>query len=254
MRRAVLGLEYDWHGPPAGQGTTIVFLHEGLGSAGQWKDFPARVAEATGCSALVYSRAGYGSSSSISLPRPLDYMHREALDTLPKLLEALEVRDAVYFGHSDGSSIALISAGSPHAVHLRGAILEAPHVFAEEVSIASIMKARDAWHTTDLRARLERWHGENTEVAFRGWNDAWLDPAFRRWNLEAFLPGITVPLLLIQGRDDEYGTLAQLDAIERGTGGPSTRLVLEHCGHSPHRDQPDATLQAAVDFIKSRVS
>lgn len=226
----------------------LVFLHEGLGSVAMWRDFPSRVAARTGRRTVVYSRLGYGRSAPLGAPRRPDYMHREALETLPALRAARGLADAILVGHSDGASIALIHAGAGHPV--RGIVAMAPHVFVEDVTIRSIEAAREAWRTTDLRARLQRYHAD-VDGAFKGWNDAWLDPAFRQWNIEEFLPSIACPLLLVQGRDDEYGTMAQLDAIERAVQGKVRRLELAHCRHSPHRDQPEATLAAIVDFVAS---
>lgn len=230
-------------------GPTLVFLHEGLGSVSMWKDFPQRVAAVTALPALIYSRAGYGRSTSLSTARGPSYMHDEALVTLPALLEALALRDTILVGHSDGASIALIHAGA-RIRPVRALVALAPHVFVEELSIASIGEARLAYENTDLRLRLARHHAD-VEGAFRGWNDVWLSPAFRHWNIELSLTGIECPLLLIQGRDDEYGTMAQLDAIERHVSGPVERAELADCGHSPHRDQPQATLAAIADFISA---
>jgi pimeloyl-ACP methyl ester carboxylesterase len=224
----------------------LVFLHEGLGSVAMWREFPSRVAAATGRRTLVYSRQGYGRSAKLTGPRRSDYMHREALETLPALRAERGLADPVLIGHSDGASIALIHAGAGHKV--RGIVAMAPHVFVEDVTIRSIEAAREAWRTTDLRTRLRRYH-DDVDGAFRGWNDAWLDPAFRDWNIEAYLPAVTCPLLAIQGRDDEYGTMAQLDAIERQACGPVRRLELAHCRHSPHRDQPETTLAAITEFV-----
>jgi len=226
---------------------TLVFLHEGLGSVALWKDFPARVAAATGCAALVYSRAGYGRSSPAALPRAPDYMHVEALTVLPALLDRLGIADPILIGHSDGASIALLHAGSGKRP-VRALVALAPHVFVEDMSIASIDEVRRQYETTDLREKLARRHAD-PDAAFRGWNDIWLAPAFRGWNIEGCLPGVRCPLLLIQGRDDEYGSAAQLDAIERQAGGTVARLELADCRHSPHRDQPEATLAAIVDFV-----
>ena len=226
---------------------TLVFLHEGLGSVALWKDFPARVAAATGCPALVYSRAGYGRSSPAALPRAADYMHVEALSVLPALLDRLGIADPILIGHSDGASIALLHAGSGNGP-VRALVALAPHVFVEDMSIASIDEVRRQYETTDLREKLARRHAD-PDAAFRGWNDIWLAPAFRRWNIEGCLPGVRCPLLLIQGSDDEYGSAAQLDAIERQVGGTVARLELADCRHSPHRDQPEATLAAIVDFV-----
>jgi pimeloyl-ACP methyl ester carboxylesterase len=216
-----------------------------------WRDFPARLAQATGCGALVYSRAGHGRSDPVPLPRPLRFMHDEALVVLPEVLDAAGVRDAVLVGHSDGGSIALIHAGGPAGGRVRALVLEAPHVFCEELSVRSIAAAAEKYRQGDLRRALERHHGPNVDVAFWGWNRAWLDPAFRDWNIEEYLPGVRVPVLVIQGGRDEYGTLKQLDAIQAGCRGPVERLVLADCGHSPHRDQPDLTLAAMTAFVRS---
>jgi pimeloyl-ACP methyl ester carboxylesterase len=203
--------------------------------------------------ALVYSRWGYGKSDPRAPPWPLTYMHVEALASLRQVLEAADVRDAVLVGHSDGGSIALIFAGSglPQAQRVRSLVLLAPHVFVEDVSVSSIAATADAYRTGDLRERLERRHGANVDGAFWGWNGAWLDPGFRTWNIEEYLPRVRVPSLVIQGRDDPYGTLAQVDAVERAAGAPVTRLVLDACGHSPHRDQPDAVVDAIRRFVSA---
>jgi len=227
---------------------TLVLLHEGLGSVALWRDFPAKLAARTGASALVYSRRGYGKSDRLAAPHKPDYMHHEALVVLPALLQELAVSDPILIGHSDGASIALIHAGSGRWP-MRALVLEAPHVFVEDVTVASIEQARTAYGTTDLAKRLARYHGD-PDHAFWGWNDIWLDPAFRSWNIEASLPGVRYPVLAIQGADDEYGTLAQIDAIERGVSGPFERLVLADCKHSPHRDQETATLEAMARFIE----
>ena len=225
---------------------TLILLHEGLGSIAMWRDFPAKLARATGCPAVVYSRYGYGRSDPLAGPRGVDYMHREALDTLPNLRTQLGLDDAMLVGHSDGASIALIHAGC-RRWPVRGVVLEAPHVFVEDVSIASIAAARTGYET-ELRRRLARYHGD-VDSAFRGWNDIWLHPDFRAWNIEEYLPGVRCPVLAIQGADDEYGTLAQIDAIERGVATRFERLVLPECKHSPHRDQEQATLEAMARFI-----
>jgi pimeloyl-ACP methyl ester carboxylesterase len=226
---------------------TLVFLHEGLGSLALWRDFPAKVAQAAAASAIVYSRYGYGDSDRLTAPRDVDYMHREALDALPELRAALGLEDVILIGHSDGASIALIHAGSGRWP-VRALILEAPHVFVEEISVESIAAARKAYAATDLRPRLERYHAD-VDGAFRGWNDIWLDPRFRTWTIEEYLPGVRCPVLAIQGADDEYGTLAQIDAIEERVGGPFERLVLAQCKHSPHRDQEAAVLAAMAASI-----
>ena len=227
-----------------GSEPALVFLHEGLGSVALWRDFPERLADATGRRALVYSRAGHGFSDIPDEPRTPSFMHEEALDVLPGLLEALGISRPVLVGHSDGGSIALIHA-SAHPVS--GLVLLAPHVFVEDVSVASIADARETFETTDLGERMGRYH-RDPERTFRLWNDIWLAPEFRAWNIEDVLAGVTAPTLLIQGEHDQYGTLAQIDAIERGVSGPVTRTVLD-CRHAPHLEAPEETLAAAVGFL-----
>ena len=223
----------------------LVFLHEGLGSVAMWRDFPARVAHAAGCDAVVYSRRGYGRSDPIAGPRGVRYMHDEALATLPALLRAQGVARPLLVGHSDGGSIALIHAGAGHPV--AGLVLFAPHVMVEDVSIASIAAAKVAYESGGLRAKLARYH-DDVESAFRGWNDIWLHPDFRGWNIEEFLPGIACPVLAIQGVDDEYGTMEQVRRIERRVPDVDV-LALADCRHSPHRDQPGAVVEAIVRFV-----
>jgi pimeloyl-ACP methyl ester carboxylesterase len=250
LRVGTVCLEIAWHGPRDSAGPVIVMLHEGLGCVSMWRELPARVAEATGLRVLVYSRAGYGGSDPVSLPRPLTYMQDEARESLPRLLEAAGIDDAFLFGHSDGASIAIVFAGSSPNVRVRGLVLEAPHVFCETLSIASIRAARESFLHGDLRARLARHHGANTDNAFWGWNDAWLDPGFRAWNIEEFLPRVRSPSLVIQSASDPYGTLAQVEAIERGSGG-AVRSELIGAGHSPHRDDPEGVIAAVGDFTAS---
>lgn len=242
-------LEYQWHGPAPDTAPTLVFLHEGLGCTALWKDFPARVAAACGYGALVYSRAGYGSSDPVTVPRPLSYMHHEGLEVLGRVLDAAGIRQAVLVGHSDGGSIALIHGGGVADPRVHGIVTLAAHVFNEALCVASIREAREAYENGGLRPRLARYHGDNVDCAFWGWNRAWLDPEFMAWNIEEYLPGIRVPLLAMQGQDDEYGTIAQLETIRQQVGGPvGTRLIPE-CKHSPQRDQPQITLEAIRDFV-----
>ncbi|MFL6263473.1 MAG: alpha/beta fold hydrolase [Thermoanaerobaculia bacterium] len=241
-------LEARWTGPAPEEAPTLVFLHEGLGSTSLWRDFPDRLTRETGYGALVYSRAGYGKSDPVPLPRPVRFMHDEAV-VLPKVLAAAGIREHILVGHSDGASISLIHAGSAPAPGLRGMILEAPHVFTEPHGLASIARMREAYRDTDLRARLSRHHGDNVDVAFRGWNDVWLNPEFAAWNIEEYLPAIRVPILILQGEDDEYGTWRQVEAIERQSGGSVESIAIPDCGHSPHREQPDVTLRAMADFV-----
>jgi pimeloyl-ACP methyl ester carboxylesterase len=244
-------LEYKWVDAPSrssSQDSALVLLHEGLGSVALWKDFPERLAEAAGRRVLVYSRYGYGRSDRLTAARTVDYMHREALETLPQVLDALSIRSPVLVGHSDGASIALIHAGAARWM-LRGVVAMAPHVFVEDVTVASIAQAKVTFETTDLASRLGRYHDDAVST-FRGWNDIWLHPDFRAWNIEEYLPGITVPVLVIQGEDDQYGTAAQVEAIARKVKAPVERLMLSRCAHSPHVDQREATLEAIRKFVK----
>ena len=228
----------------AGTEPALVFLHEGLGSVALWRDFPQRLAEATGRRALVYSRAGHGQSDVPATDRTPRFMHEEALDVLPRLLEQAGLERPVLVGHSDGGSIALIHA-SEHPV--AGLILLAPHVFVEDLSVESIEEARVTFETTDLGERMGRYH-RDPERTFRLWNDIWLAPEFRSWNIEDVLPRVTAPTLLIQGANDQYGTLAQIEAIERAVQGPVRRVVLD-CRHAPHLEAPEETLAAAAEFL-----
>jgi len=247
-RGAPLQLEYAWVGAASSAQPVIVFLHEGLGSVSMWRGFPARLCSKHGWRGLVYSRYGYGQSS----PRPeaerwqTDFMHSQAHEVLPALLQTLGVQRPWLFGHSDGATIALLYAAR---FEVAGVVAVAPHIFVEDLSIASIERARHAYASTDLRARLARHHAD-PDSAFRGWNDMWLDPAFRDWNIEAELDTITAPVLALQGEDDEYGTLEQIRGIGRRV--PQTELLeLADCGHSPQRDQPDAVIAAVGAFFRS---
>lgn len=244
-------LEYEWLGADAPGRPALVFLHEGLGSIRQWRDFPAQVAQAAGCRALVYSRYGYGQSDVLREDRAgVRFMHREALEALPALLSALRIDNPVLVGHSDGASIALIYAGSPgHPV--RAVAVMAPHVFVEPICVESIRKASAAFAGTDLAQRLGKYHRDPAKT-FHLWADAWLDPAFLQWNIEEYLPGISCPVLAIQGKDDEYGTMEQLARIRRGVRGPCELLELAACGHAPFRDQPQAALEAIARFVRER--
>jgi pimeloyl-ACP methyl ester carboxylesterase len=244
-------IEYRFVEPVAATGADLVMLHEGLGSVSLWRDFPERLAHATGCRTLVYSRQGYGRSSPLDAPRRTDYMHEEARVWLPAILDRLGIRRPLLFGHSDGASIALIHAAS-RGSEVAGIIALAPHVKVEELSVRSIAAAKTAYLETDLRTRLSRHHAD-VDSAFWGWNGIWLDPAFRDWNIEGLLPSIRCPILAIQGEDDEYGTMEQIESIARSA--PDTRLLaLPDCRHSPHRDQPEAVLAAAREFVASAQS
>jgi pimeloyl-ACP methyl ester carboxylesterase len=247
---AATRIEYEWVGTDDPSAPVLVFLHEGLGSVAMWRDFPARLSDAVGARGLVYSRPGYGRSTP---RRPdehwaPDFMHRQAREVLPALLRSLGVQRPWLFGHSDGGSIALLHAAAfPEA--LRGTVVLAPHILVEDISVTSIAKARDAYLQTDLKEKLARYH-EDVDSAFWGWNDIWLAPAFRGWSIEEEIRAIRCPLLAIQGIDDEYGTLEQVHGIARRV--PQARLLeLPHCGHSPHKDQPDAVIAAVRLFLNS---
>jgi pimeloyl-ACP methyl ester carboxylesterase len=240
-------LEAVAYGPPPDQAPTIVMLHQGLGCLALWRDFPQKLAAATGHGVFAYSRAGYGGSDPVDLPRPLDYMSREARFSLPAVLEAIGLKRGILLGHSDGASIAAIAAGERPNERINGLILMAPHLFTEEMGLASIAAARKAYETDDLRARLAKYH-RHVDLAFHGWNDAWLDPGFRAWNIEDSVGRWRAPALLIQGADDQYGTPKQIHAIEARSPAPVTSLVLEACRHAPQFDQPQATLDAIVRF------
>ncbi|HEY5292468.1 MAG TPA: alpha/beta hydrolase [Burkholderiales bacterium] len=231
----------------AADSPTLVFLHEGLGSISQWRDFPDRIVEDTGLPAMVYARYGHGQSEALQQPHGVDFMHREALESLPELLRQLGIARPILVGHSDGASIALIYAGSGHP--LQGLVAMAPHVFVEDISIQGIVAAKQAFETGDLPQKLARHHRDPGRT-FYGWNDVWLAPAFRSWNIESFLPAIKCPLLAIQGHDDEYGSMAQVDAIARQASGPVEVLKLGQCGHSPQKDQPQIVAKAIVEFVK----
>jgi len=239
-------LETLWISPQQAGRDTIVMLHEGLGSIALWKDFPQRLALRTGCGVLAYSRYGHGDSDKLMEKRPVQFMHHEGEVVLPELLDKLGIRKPILLGHSDGGSISIIFTGKyPDAV--RGLILEAPHVFVEDLSIASITQAKVAYETTDLASRLGRHHA-NVDATFWGWNDIWLDPDFRSWNIEEYVAAIRCPVLCIQGEADEYGTVAQVKAIEAAV--PGTEVVmLAECKHSPHRDQAEKTLESMAEFV-----
>jgi len=242
-------LEYAWFGPMDSRASAIVMLHEGLGSLSLWKDFPQRLADATHRRVLAYSRYGYGGSDPLAGPREVDFMHVEALETLPELLDRLNVHDPVLFGHSDGASIALIHAARSRRP-VSALIALAPHVFVERYGLENIAAARVEFLEGEMRRKLARRH-EDVESAFWGWNDIWLHPAFLAWNIESLLPEITCPVLAVQGLDDEYGTLEQIDRIARRLRpGQLTRVELAACKHSPHRDQPDAVLVESVRFLR----
>jgi len=240
-------LEYVCHGPTPSKAQTIVLLHEGLGSVALWKDFPAKLAEATGMGVFVYSRAGYGKSSPCSLPRPLDYMTREALDTLQEILKSIDFQNGILVGHSDGATIASIYAGSIEDFRIRGLIVMAPHYFTEAEGLDAITKAKALYESGDLKTRLSKYH-DDADCAFKGWNDAWLDPKFKEWNVSEVIDYLRIPTLAIQGEQDEYGTLAQIEEVESRSYAPVDVEIIDKCGHSPHRDQPEKVLSIIAEF------
>src|SRR5437660_4652694 len=237
-------------GPVVSSAPSSVMLHEGLGSAGLWGDFPDRLQAATGAGVFVYSRAGYGNSTPVKLPRPLDYMHVEALDVLPKLLDVIGFRRGLLLGHSDGASIAAIYAGSHHDHRVQGLVLIAPHFIVEDISVASIAEIKTTYETTDLRAKLARWHND-VDNAFYGWNGAWLDPKFRDWDISEYLAYIRVPVAVIQGERDQYGTMRQVEIAREDCYCPVDVTEVPGAGHSPHREAPGATLDAITEFASA---
>jgi pimeloyl-ACP methyl ester carboxylesterase len=226
---------------------TILMLHEGLGSVEMWKHFPERLAARTRCEVVAYSRYGHGSSDRLTEKRAVEFMHHEGEVVLPELLDKLGILHPILLGHSDGGSIAIIFAGTYPKIP-QALILEAPHVFVEDLSVTSIAKTKIVFETTELRRKLARYH-DHVDETFWGWNDIWLDPRFRSWNIESYLSAIRCPVLCIQGEQDEYGTIAQVLAIQRQVSGTQV-VMLPECGHSPHRDQPEATLNRMARFVE----
>jgi len=248
-------LESICFGPPPSQAPTIVLLHEGLGCIDLWRSFPQSLAAATECGVFVWSRAGYGGSSSVSLPRPLDYMSVEATEVLPQLLDAVQIQKCILLGHSDGASIAAINAGSVADARVRGLVLIAPHFFTEPEALASIEQARvnfesaaSAAHEVSLRDALAKYH-RDVDTAFYGWCDAWLDEGFKEWNIDENIDYIRVPVLAIQGADDQYGSMAQIEEIERRCYAPVETLIIPACRHSPHTEHPQVLLEGVSEFV-----
>ena len=235
-------------GPRPDAAPTIVMLHEGLGCVGLWGAFPEQLAAATGVGVFVYSRAGYGRSSPGPLPRPLSFMDEEALEVLPRVLAAIGFQRGILFGHSDGASIATIYAGSIQDHRVRGLVLMAPHFFTEEMGLAEIRRAREAFTAGILRDKLKRWHAD-VDGAFRSWIEPWLNPEFQKWDITEALGYIRVPILMVQGAEDQYGTLKQIEAAKEECFCPVEVAILPGARHSPHRDAPEATLAAVADFI-----
>jgi len=240
-------LEYSCFGPSPDQATTILLLHEGLGCVALWRDFPAKLAKASGFGVMAYSRAGYGQSDPADLPRPLDYMTREAVDSLPQLIAAAGLQQIILLGHSDGASIAAIYGGSVEDHRVRGLILMAPHFFTEDMGLASIAEAKVAYENTDLSTRMSKYHN-NPDNAFYGWNDSWLHADFKNWNITDVIDYIRVPVLAIQGREDQYGTTAQIEALKAQLYAPLETVLLENCQHTPFLEQPDLTLRSITKF------
>lgn len=240
-------IETAWHGPPPDRAPTLVLLHEGLGCVATWREFPEKLAARTGYGVLAYSRRGYGKSDVRPLPWPASYMRDEAFDVLPRVLDAAGIAKCILVGHSDGASIATIYAGSRQDFRVRGLVLMAPHFFVEDVGLANIAAATEAYEHGDLRARLARYH-DHVDVAFRGWNAAWLAPEFRDWRIDDAVAHVRVPMLVIQGADDQYGTMAQVTLAQEEAYCPVETLVLDGCRHSPHLDREEATLSAIADF------
>jgi pimeloyl-ACP methyl ester carboxylesterase len=251
MKHVVVeGLQLEYRDLPAvaEQRSTLLLLHEGLGCVAMWRDFPDKLAAATGRRVIVWSRAGYGGSQPDPRARTPDYLRREAEEALPALLVALNIERPILIGHSDGGSIALLFAAAFPERPLGVAVM-APHEFVEEVTLAGIRAARIAWQTTDLPLKLARYHGDWASRVFGDWNDTWLSPAFRDWNIEDCLPKIRCPVLAMQGQEDEYSTMRQIDVIAEKV--PGTQLLkLPRCGHSPQRDQAAAVLAALATFVR----
>lgn len=241
-------LETRWVGPPAGDAPTLVLLHEGLGSVGLWRDFPEKLAAATGMGVFAYARAGYGASDSRPLPWPLDYMEREASGVLPGVLDTVGFERGLLVGHSDGASIAALYAGTVSDARVKGAVLMSPHFFVEDICIRAIEGAKAAYETGELRRRLERHHGANVDCAFYGWNASWLAEGFRNWDITDCLYHIRVPLLVLQGLADPYGTMAHADAAERDCPAPVVVEALAGVGHAPWREAEARTLAAVAGF------
>lgn len=247
---AGIRLETRWIGQARSGQPVLVFLHEGLGCMAQWRDFPDRVAASLDLPALVYSRAGYGASAPVEWPRPLDYLNREGEIHLPALLDHFGLERVVLIGHSDGATIALVAAGSDRDGRILGAVAMAPHSFVEDLCLEAIAKVTHIYRSTDLRDKLARYHGDNVDCAFWGWNATWLEPGFKHWHIRDHLAAIRAPVLVIQGTDDEYASLEQVEIIQCTVPAGARTLVLPQCGHTPQRDQAQAVFDAIVGFVR----
>ncbi len=248
LRIGTSELEYRHIGPSPSEAPTLVMLHEGLGSMALWGEFPDKLADATGTGVLAYSRAGYGASTPVSLPRPLTYMHTEALEVLTKLLDMIGFRRGLLIGHSDGASIASIYAGGVQDHRVRGVSLIAPHFIVEDISVTSIEGIKREYEAGTLKEKLARWHSD-VDNAFYGWNGAWLDPHFREWDITEYLSYIRVPVQIVQGAQDQYGTLKQVEVAEADCYCPVDVAIIDNAAHSPHREAPAATLEAIAAFV-----
>ncbi len=253
-RRTVLhldgrALEAAWWGKAPGEAPTLVLLHEGLGSVDLWRDFPARLAEATGLGVFAWSRFGYGASDPTPLPRPMTYMHEEAVEVLPRVLDLAGIGRCALVGHSDGASIAIINGGEVQDERVRGLVLIAPHLFVEDVSVASIAEIGVAYDMGGLRDRLSRYH-RDVDFAFRGWNAAWLDPRFRAFDITGSMARVRVPVLVLQGTDDPYGTALQVRACQQGAGRLVETLMIEGAQHAPHLETADSVVTAVAGFTR----
>lgn len=248
-------LAAEWRGPMSDQAPTLIFLHDGLGSIDLWRDVPAALGAATGCGVLVYDRWGHGQSEPLPLPhrRSVNFLHDEGLDTVSQILDATDVRRAILVGHSDGGTISLLAASSIDT-RIAGVIAEAAHVFVEDETVAAIEGLVAEWQKGELREKLKSYHGDNVDGVFLGWSGVWLHPEFEDFTIESYLAAITCPVLAIQGDKDEFGTKRQLDAIKHGVWARATAMYLSECGHSPHHQARDETLDAMIDFINETIA
>jgi pimeloyl-ACP methyl ester carboxylesterase len=242
-------VEAEWWGPSPDAAPTIVLLHEGLGCIALWRDIPTKLQEATGLGVLAYSRFGYGGSDPIQLPRPMSYMHDEALHVLPEILDLTGIRKAILIGHSDGGSIAAIHAGGTQDPRLLGVAMMAAHFFVEELNVAAIAQIKETYRTGDLRHRLARYHTD-VDAAFNGWADAWLDPRFKAFDITGYLEAIRIPILGLQGSDDPYGSDEQLHVLKRHTTAPTQTLIIPGARHAPHLEAPEPTLSSLIAFVQ----
>jgi len=241
-------IEILWYQKGQKDHPTLIFLHEGLGCTRMWKDFPEKVSQNTGCPALIFSRPGYGNSDPCPLPWKINFMHKEALSILPQVIKKAQIKKYILIGHSDGGSIGIIFAGSQYAQGLKGLITQAAHVFCEQITVDCIHQAKTNYKHHDLRQRLKKYHGKNTDNAFWGWNDVWLNPKFINWNIEKYLSRIQVPMLAIQGKDDQYGTIKQIESIKSRANHVKT-CIINDCRHSPHLERPGKILDMMTQFI-----